>query len=324
MKVKKRWIALGAVVVVLGGGYAFARTKKPAQRPPSAETIEATEARLARGKYLVEHVVVCMDCHSERDWGRYGAPAKGVPGSGGDCMGEDVGAPGKICVSNISSSKEHGIGAWTDGEILRAVREGVDREGNALFPMMPYPFYRSLSDEDARAVVAFVRTLPASEKKVEDSHIDFPVSFFISMVPEPLEGPVPEPDTSTPEKKGKYLATISGCISCHTPVDDKHVAIPGKELAGGQEFTGPWGKVRSVNLTPHDKTGIGTWTKERFVSRFKANSDTEVAAVKIDPSSNTVMPWLGYAGMSEEDLGAIYAFLKSVPAVENEVERRPK
>ena len=103
----------------------------------------------------------------QRDlWGAPPNPAK--LGAGVCHTGPEVADfPGKLCVPNITSHATAGIGEWTDGEILRAIREGIGRDGRALFPMMPYTEYRKMSDEDAHAVVAYLRTLPAIDQKVE-------------------------------------------------------------------------------------------------------------------------------------------------------------
>jgi mono/diheme cytochrome c family protein len=314
---------VGVVVALLVGGVsAFVATFKPKQRPASTETVERTPARVERGKYLVEAVLGCMDCHATHDMTRFGFPPTGAPGAGGQCFGKDQGMPGQICTSNITPDPETGLGAWSDGEILRAIREGVSRDGRALFPLMPYVAYRSLSEEDGRAVVAYLRALPPARNVVARSEIDFPVSFFIKMAPRPLDGPVPEPNRQLRAAHGKYLAAVSGCHFCHTPVDDKHVSIPGQDFSGGQEFKGPWGTVRSANLTP-DATGLGERDEAAFVGLFKAFAVPEGDIPQVPLAQNTIMPWLTRARMTEEDLGAIYTYLRTVPPIERTVEKRP-
>ena len=185
-----------------------------------------------------------MDCHTTKDLTRFGLPDKGPPGGGGDCLGKDLGMPGTVCPSNITPDPDTGLGAWTDGEILRAIREGVSRNGRGLFPLMPYGAYKNLSEEDGRAVVAFLRTLAPVKNAVPLPEIAFPVSFFVKMAPKPLPGPVAEPNSQDRAAHGQYLAAVSGCKFCHTPVDSRKVALPGQDFSGGQEFPGPWGVVR--------------------------------------------------------------------------------
>lgn len=318
---KKALIALVAVAVILGIA-AVVATVRPSQRPASLEKVARTPAQLARGEYLVRHVLACNECHTARDWTRWGGPASGPAGAGGDCYNQDHGFPGTICGSNVTPDPATGIGAWTDGEVLRAIREGVDREGQALFPLMPYTEYRHLSDEDARAVVAFVRGLQPVRHAVRETEIDFPVSFFMRMAPRPLDGPVLEPNPSDPVHYGEYLATVAGCKFCHTPVDGRNQPIEGRAFGGGQEFRGPWGTVVSSNLTPHP-TGLGQRNQENFVSLFRSFADVSKVAVPTRPGENTVMPWFAYSGMTDFDLGAIYTYLRTVKPVDSVVEKYP-
>jgi hypothetical protein len=313
---------LGLVLVALVAvGAVFVLTFSAKARPATTEAIERTPARVQRGKYLVDGVLGCMDCHAQRDFTRFGGPVVGPPGAGQDCYGPEFKMPGTVCVPNITPDPETGIGAWSDDEILRSIREGVDRDGNALF-MMPYTQYRALSDEDARSVVAYLRELPAVKRQLPPTQIKFPVSFFIKMGPKPLEGPVPEPARDNPVAYGQYLAKVGVCQFCHTPIDKKHLPIPGQEFAGGHEFYGPWGALRSSNLTPH-ATGMGDRDEKAFVGMFKAFAGPESDLPVVTPEKNTVMPWLSRARMTEADLGAIHAYLKTVPVRDNAVEKRP-
>ncbi|HWW63010.1 MAG TPA: cytochrome c, partial [Thermoanaerobaculia bacterium] len=152
-------ILLLVVVAVAVCAIAWLALRRPAQRPASTEKIEATPERLARGKYLAHHVTDCFGCHSDHI-DAFGFPPKpGTEGQGGMSFSKADGFPGFLAVRNITPDPETGIGNWTDGEILRAIREGVDREGKALFPMMPYGGYKELGDEDAKAIVAYLRTI---------------------------------------------------------------------------------------------------------------------------------------------------------------------
>jgi len=313
--------AAALLAVALAAAVVYALTARPALRPPSPERIEPTPERLERGRYLAVNVLSCFDCHTRRDWGRYGGPSVGPMGAGGHCFTRDDGFPGTICSPNITPDRETGIGDWSDGEILRAMREGVDRDGNALYPRMPYLEYRALSDEDARSVVAFLRSIPPLRHAMPETRISFPASFFIKRLPQPLSGPVAPPNREDKIAYGRYLAEIAGCRSCHTPVDRRQQPIPELAFSGGHEFTGPFGTVRASNLTPHE-TGMGSRTREEFIGIFKAFSDVGGVAAPIDPHANTVMPWFALAGMSAADLGAIYDYLQTVPAVENRVEKR--
>src|SRR4029434_10708134 len=135
------WILLG-VVALAGTALAWLAIRSPNQQPPSAEEGEATPERLARGGGLPLPGPHCLGCHSDFHADRFAIPVKaGTEGQGGFLFDKKLGVPGLVQAQNITSDPETGLGGWTDGEILRAMREGVDRKGGALFPMMPYPGY---------------------------------------------------------------------------------------------------------------------------------------------------------------------------------------
>jgi mono/diheme cytochrome c family protein len=291
----------------------------------SASTVESTPELVARGEYLARHVTMCVDCHSPRVRDRYGMPpTKGFEFAGGDCWGAELGVPGKACMPNITPDHEHGVGQWTDGEIMRAIREGISRDGRTLFPMMPYPAYHALADEDLHAIVAYLRTTKPVAQKAPPSEFPPAVREAISVFPKPVAGPVTAPARSNSVEYGGYLTRIAGCSDCHT---QRGPAGPNMELAfaGGMEFnlSGVL-HVRSANLTPDPETGMGAMTREQFISRFKAFADAEaVTASPIAPARQTIMPWVLYGGMTEEDLGAIYDFLRTVKPIKNKVELFP-
>ncbi|MDG2156411.1 MAG: c-type cytochrome [Gammaproteobacteria bacterium] len=283
---------------------------------PSTEIIEANPEQLARGDYLFNAVLGCPVCHSERDYSQFGGPPVAPFGGGRACsdtgkplpgLAESGGLPGTICFRNITPH-ETGIFDWTDGELLRAVREGIGKENQALFPIMPYFIYRNLSDEDAQSVVAYVRSLEAVDHSLPDTAINFPVNLAIRLLPDPLNSPVPQPDTNNPIAYGKYLSTVARCSFCHSPRDSRsRQAIEGLELAGGVEFQGHNGLMYSTNLTPHAE-GLGEMSEAEFLALFRRTTDPSAADINL-------MPWTYYGNMSDADLSAIFAYLQSVPAV---------
>jgi hypothetical protein len=306
----------GLLLVVLAlalGAFTWLTLKRPAAHPPSAEKLEATPARLARGEYLTEHVSACTDCHSDH-LDTFGFPVKpGTKGVGGYIFDEKIGFPGVVAAQNITSDPDTGLGKWTDGEILRSIREGIDRDGNALFPMMPYEHFRHMSDEDAKSIVVYLRTLPPIKHAVPDKHLKFPLNFIVKFIPKPIEGEVAAPDAKDTVACGKYLTTIGGCLECHTPHNEKNQLIAGQEFSGGWRMEGPWGTVNTANLTPAAHTYMGRATKAEFIGRFQAfASMTAENAPAAPPGRNTVMPWLAFGKMTTEDLGAIYDYLKTL------------
>ena len=310
-----------AVVVIVAALIGWLAAKKPAMRPVTAEKIEATPERLERGRYLVRHVSDCLGCHSDHDFTRFALPIKaGTEGQGGFPFDKKLGVPGLVQAQNITSDPTHGLGDWTDDEIVRAIREGIKRDGTALFPMMPYNHLRELSDEDVKSIVVYLRTLPPINHPVAPRKLDFPVNFVVKFIPKPLGGPVPSPDPKDTVAYGRYLATIGGCRLCHTPHDEKGRPIETEAFSGGWTLPGPWGRVVSANLTPDPDNYVGQASREEFIDRFKSlEALTGENAPVAPPGKNTVMAWPELAGMTREDLGAIYDFLKSLPPVKKKI-----
>ena len=117
---------------------------------------------------------------------------------------------------------------------------------------------------------------------------------------------------------GKYLTTIAACADCHTPQKDGQ-PIEEMVFAGGMEFLLPTGiKVKSANITPDEDYGIGAWDKEDFIDRFKSYANVDSVTIP-KGGFNSIMPWNMYAGMTEEDIGAIYEYLKTVKPIKNSV-----
>lgn len=307
------------LVVVVAGALTYVSTALPDVGPPPELKVEITPERLKRGEYLANHVMLCMDCHSTRDWEFYAGPPKhGTEGVGGERFDQAMNFPGKFISRNITPA---GIGDWTDGELYRAITSGVSKDGSPLFPVMPYLNYGKMDQEDIYSVMAYIRSLPPIESEPEASEPDFPINFIMRTMPKPAaHGKLPPPTAST--EYGAYLVNAASCGDCHTK-QEKGEFI-GEPFAGGFEFKYPTGSiVRSMNITPHE-TGIGNWSKEQFIERFKMHTDSGYTAPPIDWSKNqfqTVMPWLMYAEMTEQDLGAIYDYLRTVKPVENVVEK---
>jgi mono/diheme cytochrome c family protein len=283
----------------------------PRERPLTERVFDRTPERLARGRYLVEHVAGCLDCHSPRDWKQYGAP--GLPGMAGAGQIFPVkGLPGRVVAANITPDRETGIGAWSDDELARAIREGIGRDGHALFPLMPYRHFRHLSDEDLASVIVYLRSMPAVHNPLPATALVFPVKYLIRSVPEPLNAPVPPPDLSAEVKRGAYLTEIAGCSDCHTPMDNHGRPIESLAYAGGQIFEGPWGRVASANLTL-DSSGIAHYDPTTFLQAMRTGY---VGGRALSP----LMPWSSFRGMTTDDLLAIFAYLKTLPPVRHFVD----
>lgn len=274
----------------------------PSMRASTGRQFERTPARVERGRYLVQGGIGCSTCHSPRDFTQHGAPMQ--PGM--ELAGQALplpGFPGTISAPNLTPDPETGAGNWTDDQIARAIREGIKHDDTTLFPLMPYAAYKGLSDEDLASVVVYLRSLAPVRNAVPATHINFPVNYLVRGAPEPVTQPVPGPNPSDTLARGKYMATL-GC-SCHNPVDK----IP---YAGGEKFVGPWGDVTSANLTP-DPSGIAYYSESGFIAALRTGY---VGARALNP----IMPYGEFKSLTDDDLKAIFAYLKSMPAIKHRVD----
>lgn len=307
------------VIVLVAGGLTYVKVALPNVGKAEEMTIERTPQRIERGRYLAHSVTLCMDCHGTREWNKFSGPmVAGTEGKGGERFDQKYGFPGVYFSKNITPA---GIGRYTDGELYRVITTGVTKEGRALFPVMPYPYYGKMDPEDIKSIIAYIRTIPAIPNEVAESKSDFPMNFIINLIPRKAE-PMKLPDTTDRVAYGKYLINAAGCAECHTREKQGQI-IPELMYSGGRSFKVPsGGTVTSSNITPDTETGIGNWTEDAFVNRFKGYADSSYVPQAITGGGfNTVMPWTMYGRMKRSDLAAIYAYLKTVPAQKNMVTR---
>jgi mono/diheme cytochrome c family protein len=306
-------ITLSGLAVAAGGGVCFLYLRKPAMQRPRDIKIEVTPERLARGKYIF-NLADCDGCHTPRDFSRFDGPAIESRRGAGNVFPPEMGLPGVVAPPNITPDPETGIGQWTDGEKIRAIREGVDRNGRALFPMMPYENFRHMSDEDVYSLVAYLNSLPPVRNVVAPTKLKFPVSLLIKSAPQPVKQAVPPPDRSNRARYGEYLVTLGGCMECHT-----------KSLSGGEKFAvAPGVMVVSANISPDVHTGTGRWGEQDFVDRFAQYREyAEKGSPQVGPESFTLMPWLNLCRLPDDDLRAIYAFIRTKEPVYKAVDTHP-
>lgn len=306
-------IILVIIVVAIAAGITFTIGWRPfigaKKRALTDRKFESTSQRLARGKYLVDGVIGCFGCHTDADWSKPGAPPMaGREGSGHVFSDQDL---PWLVAPNITSDKETGAGNWTDDMLARAIREGIGHDGRALFPMMPYPLYSQMSDEDLASVIVYLRTTPPVRNQLAVTKLPFPLNFFIQNVPQPINAPVSPADTSTAIARGAYLVRMGACSDCHTP-QEKGQPLPGMEFAGGFLLHEPQGDVVSANITP-SPTGISYYNEATFVQAIRTG---KVGARQLRSS----MPWYFYGKMTDEDLKAVFAFLRTLKPVNHRVD----
>jgi hypothetical protein len=313
-----------AVPVIIAGAFLYLLFRGPSADPPSSIQVSMTPDRIERGRYLFTALASCDGCHSQRDFSRLGGPV--VPtGRGMGMVMPLAGLPGTIVASNITPDKETGIGTWTDGEKIRAIREGVGKDGRALFPLMPYVGYRVMSDKDVEALVAYLNDLAPIRNPLPKTRVSFPTSMLIKSVPEPVGHSVPSVYPRGGEIPGAYLATIAGCEDCHTQSNFMGSPVAALRFAGGRLFATPFGKVASSNITQDQETGIGKLDFKQFKEKMHAYAQYEKGGFPAaGPERFTLMPWESYAHLLDYDLESIFQYLKGVAPVSNLVEIHPR
>ena len=282
----------------------------PKARPLTSRTFERTPQRLERGRYIATARSGCIYCHSPHDWKAPGTPIIAGSEGSGDIQPE-TDLPGRIVASNLTPDLETGAANWTDDQFARAIREGIGHDGRALFPMMPYGHFRRMSDEDLASVIVYLRSLPAVRHELPKTEIIFPVKYLIRSAPEPVTSPVADNESADLVKRGEHLVDQAGCGDCHSPMV-RGQSVPGMEFGGGSIFDGPWGSVASANLTP-DATGISYYDEALFVKTIRTGA---VGARELSP----IMPVMVYGSLSDRDLKAMFAYLRTVKPVKHHVD----
>ena len=271
-----------ATLCVLIGSLALLglyRVSRPAAAPAPDVQVEATPEQIAQGERLA---YLCANCHaSSGDLPLDGSVENFSPELG------TVHAP------NLTPGGP--LQDWTDGEIIRAIRDGVHRSGRALL-LMPSDQFHVMSDADVRSLVAYLRAQPAVDRQTPETELNLlgavvvGAGFYPISVQPPIEGPVSAPPAGPTADYGEYLVTLSGCRACH-----------GEDLRGGTS--------QFVPVGPHLPAIMAPWSADEFVETIRTGVDPY--GNDLDPEA---MPWQNYAAaFDDEDLEAIYTYIHSLP-----------
>ena len=252
---------------------------------------------MVRGKYLMESVVACANCHMPRD--QHGSPIYASGLSGGMVFDE---AGFKAYAPNITPDDDTGIGTWTGEQIAKAIREGVRPDGSVIGPPMPIWFYRNISDADLDAIIAYLKAQPPVRHRVPKSRYDIPLPPGYGAPVTHVVAPAPGDTISY----GRYLANIGHCMDCHTPRKSDGMLVLDKTGAGGQVFKGPWGKSVAPNITPDESTGLKKWTDEQIAHAIRLGVDRQGRHLK------PPMGFDWYKNISDDDTHALIAYLRSL------------
>jgi mono/diheme cytochrome c family protein len=311
---KRAGIALGGLVAVAAGLAAYVEidgVPRYEAKPPDLH-VAITPERVARGQKLA--TLICADCHeNDRTHVLTGKHLAEMP--------KEFGV---VFSKNITRHPEKGIGRWTDGEIAYLLRTGVRRDGQYVPPWMPK--FPNMSDEDLASIIAFLRS---DDPRVAAADVDpagttrpsFLGKALTHTVMKPLPFPakaIPEPDKKDRVAYGRYLAVTLDCWTCHS-ADFKTMNVMEPEktpgyFGGGNTVGGvDHAPITTANLTPDDETGIGRWTEADFVRAVRSGFRPDGRVLRY--------PMLPKPDLDEDEVSAIYSYLRTVPRIRNAVPR---
>jgi mono/diheme cytochrome c family protein len=309
-------ILLGIIVVLVGGFAAFVAIRGIPDYTPEnfSLTVKITPERVERGRQLSS--MLCNDCHMDQNTHKLTGRKM-----------DEISQFGSVYSRNITQDPDNGIGKWTDGQLAYLLRTGVKPDGRFL-PIMAK--LQKMSDEDLQSIIAFLRSdhqwVQADNTRQPDSKYSF-LSKFLTTIkaikPMPFYKSVAEPDTTSQVKWGEYVALYRvECYTCHsndfTTVDFINPEKSKGFFGGGNKFKMPDGStIYSRNLTMDEETGIGKWTEEEFVRTVKTG---------IVPNGQPAVrpPMKPYTDLTDGEVKAIYAYLKTLPKISNAVDRNIK
>lgn len=307
----------GATLLLVLGLVVYVQSSwdSPHDRPVVPLKASMDPAAVERGEYLFKYGHGCWGCHSPK------LDAASLPSGGRVFDLRSVGPGfGIFYARNITPDPETGIGAWTDGEIVRALREGLSKDGTVLFPIMPVEALHGLSDEDALAIVSYIRSLEPVKNAPQKSELSFVAKALYAfgiIGPAPaITEPIIAPARGKTIEYGNYLANnATGCMDCHTPrnLEDgsfyRDSLFAGSTIAFGEDEPDPDVVAYATNLTPDAETGIGTWTEAQFLDAVRVGMRPDGTVL------SKHMPYHSLGMLDEDDLGAIFLYLKSLQPI---------
>ncbi len=311
--IKRIGLVVLALLLIVAGFAAFIQfSGLPTFEPIHMDLqVEATPERIAKGAKIA--AVQCMNCHMGNDNKLSGMVMEDVP--------KEFGV---IRSKNITQDKEKGIGNWTDGEIYVFLRTGIRKDGS--FAPVYMPKYPLLADEDIYSIIAWLRSdappVQPSSRELAPTVPNFLVKILsrTALGPPPFpEEPILLPDTNDILATGRYYALAAyDCYNCHSADFKTNSSLePEKSVGffgGGNPMLNLEGEtVFSANITPDPTYGIGSWTEEEFVKAVKYGTRPDGTQLRYPMLTHTVLP--------DEEIQAIYTYLKTVPPLQNEVKR---
>ncbi|GJQ51589.1 MAG: hypothetical protein HKUEN02_04360 [Anaerolineaceae bacterium] len=254
----------------------------PNAAPAPDLKVDATSEQIARGEYIAN--IGCVGCHGVDQ-------APPLKGGWNMAEAEGFGFMGQVATENLTPGGK--LANYTDGEIFRAIRHGVNKDGDMVM-FMSMISYRELSNADTEAVIAYLRSLPA---ETSDAPTGDKLNFLGIVVmgsgmfpmPEPAPDSIDAPPAGATPEYGKYVATIGECRGCH-----------------GSDMTGTPASPAGPAV-PNPRPFVGTLTLDEFIQSFRTG---------VRPNGTPFsegMPWQSASMMTDDDLAALYAYLTAEP-----------
>jgi len=310
MRSPQNWLSALALAVAAGcAGSSI--------RPTVTEPVTATPERLARGSYLVNSVAACGVCHTPRVGDSWLGGERTDAYLGGGSVFHDQNEGLRIATPNVSQDPDTGVGRWTDDQLMRAIRDGVSHDGRLMTALMPFLAWEVMSDEDARAIVAYLRTTPPVKRSISraDDEIGFTyrMAMKVGAVHHRPARDVRAPDRADAKATGAYLAKVGICWQCHSlgdhgPTDDADILMSGSRVP----LEDPdYGQVYARNLTPDRDTGLGGYSAAQIKHALRTGRRLDGRAMA--PPMSLMIPHL--STWTDEDLDALIAYLLALPPV---------
>lgn len=269
-----------------------------------------TNALAARGEYIVRNVAVCGGCHAADRNRDVDGPLSG----GAEFRNWRIGT---ARASNLTPDTETGLGAWSDAEIVRALRNGQRKDGRLLAPVMPYEWFHEMADDDAFAVARYLKSFPPVRNEVKQRpNFVFKLGKVLFLAPKLAISASAPPRGATAEYGGYLAQHVGLCAGCHTPRSGLLAKPDKRRLFAGDAHPPKNFPANPSNLTPEIATGIGRWSETDFLQTLRTGVNPN--GISVHP----FMPWRQTRRMSDEDLRAIYRYLRTLPPIRNEVSRR--
>jgi mono/diheme cytochrome c family protein len=266
----------------------------------------STPERVARGRYLSFGPPHCIACHSETDPnkpGRQPIPGRIFSGTHNPRTG--------LVNPNLTPDPETGSGTWTDEQLVRAIRAGIGHDGRQLSATHDFPAFSAFTDEDVQSIVVYIRSVPPIRNPLPKT---LPISEQVNRDRLLLAPPV-EPSKSDgagdPVRRGAYLVRVGTCVHCHTPKDPQGNHLLSHLFGGGPSDAGV-----AANIT-FDPSGISQYDEAMFIQTMRTGKVGGIRELK------NGMPWKYLGDLTDEDLRAIFAYLRTLPPVKHRVSTSP-